>query len=210
VILVLVALGGAAFLLNRIASQADAIAGNAGDTQTIANKTDAVQMMDRTNELAEAILRSAQPMDGELGTTVDLAQGIDGKVQVINGSAKTINTSADVIYANAKSIENHASNVLDSAKSIQGSAGVINTTAANINTEAAAILDVANRINVDVKRINLNLDVTLPIAGQIRADTDNINFEAVLAHKEAACIDREVRILKAPFNGAEFCTAKVR
>ena len=131
------------------------------------------------------------------------------KVQVINGSAKTINASADSIAASATSIENHASNVLDTAKSIQGNAGVINTTAADINTEAAAILDVANRINVDVKRINLNLDVTIPIASQIRADADNINFEAVLAHKEAACIDREVSILKAPFNGAEFCTAQV-
>jgi prophage DNA circulation protein len=214
VIVVLVALAGAAFLLNRVASQADSISGNAQDiaqsTQGIANKTDAIGMLDRTNELAASILQSAQPLDKELGTTVDLARGIDGKVSVINGSAKAINASAEAIHGTAASIQTHATGILDSARGIQGTAGVINGTAGGINTVAAAILDVAGRINVDVKRINLNLDVTIPIAAGIRSDTDNLVTEARIAHKEAACIDREVHIITPAFNGAAFCTAKVR
>jgi uncharacterized protein YoxC len=196
VIVVLVVLLVAAGLLNTVAVKARSINGHAADiaanTRGINEDTGAIRLLDQTNQLAASILDSARPLEGELADTVALAQGIDGKVTSINRSAQSINGSVDGINTAAASILTDANGIVGTARAINGTAESINGSAATINQEVAAILDVARRINVDVKRINLNLNDTIRIVRDIRADTSNLVFQGRLAHKEAACIDREV------------------
>jgi methyl-accepting chemotaxis protein len=213
-VLVIVALVGTGFLLNNIASQAGSIEDNTDDiaelTAGINEDTTAILLLDRTNELAASILESARPLDEKLATTVDRANSIDRTVVPINDAARSINETTTDINATAGSIEGSANNILGTARSINETAGDINTTAGNINTLAAAILDVAGRINVDVKRINLNLNGTIEIVESIRKDTQRLVVEGRFAHKEAACIDREVNVLiTQAYEGGEFCERNV-
>ncbi len=196
VIVVLIVLVVAAGVLNVVAAKARSINGHAAaiaaNTRGINEDTGAIRLLEQTNQLAASILDSARPLEGELADPVELAQGIDGRVTSINRSARSMNGSVDGINTAAASILTDANDIVGTARAIDGSAESINSSAATINQEVAAILDVARRINVDVKRINLNLNDTIRIVRGIRDDTSNIVTETRFAHKEAACIDREV------------------
>lgn len=203
----------AAGLLHYVASLAGSINTNAdqiaADASGIKEDTDTIQLLNRTNDLAGSILESAQPLEGQLSNTVDLANSINANAQSINQSAGSINESAGTINATAESIEGSANSILGTAGEINATAGQINATAGNINSLAAQILDVAKRINFDVKQINRNVNTTIQIARGIRADTRDLVAEARYAHKEAACIDKEINvILGSPYQGGEFCQAE--
>lgn len=188
---------------NRINDKAERIA-QTGRGINIA--TDSVIQLRRTNETANSILASATPVSPALAEVIALAQGIDGLAGSINGSAGAINgtgakingtageinTSAGKINKVAKDINGSASAVEAHATSINGSAGKINATAKDINGQAAAILDVAKRINDDVAQINKDIDVTIPLASGIKADTGNILGEATKAQRLANCIDERI------------------
>lgn len=214
VIVVLIVLLVASGLLNAVAVKARSINGHAEDiasnTRGIDEGTDAIRLLEQTNQLAASILDSARPLEAELANTAGLAQDIDGKVTAINGSARSINGSVDGINAAATSIETDANDILGTARVINGTVESINGSAATINQEVAAILDVARRINVDVERINLNLNDTIAIVRGIRGDTSNLVTEGRLARKEAACIDREVNAVVGAEDGGDFCDEEVR
>lgn len=181
-IIVLVAVGVSAALLGRTLSAATRIeskAENIARTGTGINEaTDAVVQLEQTNTTAGSILNSAQPLEGQLATVVNLANEVAGLARSINDTAGTINGTAGTINGTAVSIGN--------------SATTINGTARGINAEAVAILDVARRINDDVAQININLDTTIAIAQQILGDADGILAQANEAHQNAACIDQKL------------------
>lgn len=175
--------------------------------------TDSVIQLHRTNDLALSILKSARPLQGQLGGIVGVAQGINGEAGSILGSAGTINSTAGTINSTAKTINSDAQSINGSATSVSGSAGSINTSAGRINSsagsilgsalsingsatgidgEAGSIVTIARRINTDVNLINDNLDVTIGVARTIKGDTGNILSQALTARGNAACIDREV------------------
>lgn len=213
-VLVVVALVGTGFLLNNIASQAGSIEDHTDDiaelTAGINEDTTAILLLDRTNELAGAILESARPLDEKLATTVDRANSIDRTVVSINDAARSINETTTDINVTADSIEASANNILGTARAINTTAGNIRVTSGNINTIAAAILDVSERINVDIQRINLNLNGTIEIVERIRQDTQGLVGEGRFAHKEAACIDREVNVLLSEaYDNGDFCERNV-
>lgn len=170
----------AAALLQRTASTASSINDKA---KTIAltgrginTSTDSIIQLNRTNELAASILRSAAPLEGELAEIVSLAGSVDGLAGTINNSAKGINGSAQSINGSALSINHTATR--------------INDTAGGINTQAAGILAVAQSINRGVAQINSDLDATIAIASSIRSDTRNLVLQALRAKVKTACIDR--------------------
>lgn len=179
---VVLAVGTAAVLLartvgaaQRINAKADNIA-KTGKGINIA--TDAVVQLNRTNDTASSILKTAEPLEGKLDQIVKLATSVDGLGKSINSTAGKINSTAKEIGG--------------SAVDIGGTAGDINSTAKGINSVAAAILDVGRRIESDVTLINRNLETTLALARGIKSDTGNILNQANAAHQNAACIDRKV------------------
>ncbi len=214
-IVVLVALVFTGFLLNKVASEAGSIEQHTDDiaelTAGINEDTTAIRLLDRTNELAAAILESARPLSDKLATTVDRANSIDSTVVSINDTARSINETTTDVNGTADSIEAGANDILGTARAINETAGNIRVTSGTINTLAAAILDVAKRINVDVQRINLNLNDTIDIVQRIRNDTQGLVLEGRYAHKESACIDREVNLLiTGSYSGGDFCDEDVR
>lgn len=188
-VIVLAAVGVSAVLLvqtlttaQNINNKAEQIADAGAE---INNATSSVSKLRRTNELAESILATAQPLEGQLATIVGHAQSIDGLASSINSSAGDINATAGAINQNA-------GDIISVAGQINSTAGDIDSTAGGINSEAAGILDVAQRIESDVNQINQNLDGTIGIAQQIKGDTGNIVVQAREAHQNAACIDNKL------------------
>lgn len=174
-VIVLAAVGTSAALLGRTLGAAQSInakADNIAQTgQGINTATDSVIQLTRTNELAESILGSADPLEGQLDEVVALARAVEELAASINGHAGTINGTAG---------------------SINGTAGTINATAGGINSTAVGILDVARRIDQDVININDRLDTTIVLVNAIKGDTANILSTAVSIHQNAACIDGKV------------------
>lgn len=173
---VVAALGGATVLLARTMNAAQSINAKAERiAQTgrgINTATDSVVQLNDTDEIANSILDTAEPLEGKLAEIVSLAQSIDGLAASINATAGDINSTAGTINSTA---------------------GAINSTANGINAEAAEILDVANRIDADVAQINTNLDATIALARAIKGDTGNIVTQARDAHANATCIDNKVQ-----------------
>lgn len=172
---VLVAVVVSASLLWMTMSTANSISDKAESIQQsgqgINTATDSVVQLTRTNETAESILATADPLEGQLDEVVSLANQIAGLANSIDGTAGEIGSTAN---------------------SIDDTASTINSTAAGINSEAAGILDVAGRIDEDVVNINTQLDETLALARDIDGDTSTILTTAQSIHRNAACIDSQV------------------
>jgi len=207
-VVVVVVVGAAAILLARTVQEAQTINSKAQNIATtgrgINTATDSIIQLTRTNELARSILKSARPLDSQLGGIVSTAQGIDGLAGSINSSAGSINTTAGSINTTAGSINDSAGSINDSAGSINSAAGVINSTAGSINisagrinstagsinTSAGAINNSAGRINNSVRRINTTAGRINSVAGSIlgvarQIDTDvrliNTNLDVTLS-----------------------------
>ena len=223
-VVVVAVVGIAAILLARTVQEAQTINDKAQNIATTGRginvATDSVVQLNRTNKLAESILKSARPLDDQLGGIVVTAQGIDGlagsinstagsinsKARSINGSAASINdsagsinTAAGAINSTAGSINSSAGRINSSAGSINSSAGRINASAGNINGSAGridrtarSILGTARQIDDDVRLINTNLNVTLSLVTAVKGDTGNILGQAGGANDTAACIDAKV------------------
>ena len=209
-VVVVAVIGTAAVLLARTVQEAQSINDKAQNIATtgrgINTATDSVIQLTRTNKLARSILKSAKPLDTQLGGIVGTAQGIDGLAGSINSSAGSINstagsindsagrinTSAGSINSAAGAINSTARSINSSAGAINKSAGAINTTAGRIDSLAASILGTARRIDTDVRLINTNLNVTLDLVTAVKGDTGNILGQAGGANDTAACIDRKL------------------
>ncbi len=218
VLVVFVAVVGiAAVLLARTVQEAQSINAKAQNIATtgrgINTATDSVIQLTRTNKLARSILKSATPLDTQLGGIVATAQGIDGLAGSINSTAGSINGNASSINNSANRINDSAGGINSAAGSINSTAGSINTsagringsvgsinrsvgsindTAGNIDSKASSILGTARQIDTDVRLINTNLDVTLSLVTAVKGDTGNILGQAGGANDTAACIDRKL------------------
>jgi hypothetical protein len=186
------AVGIAAALLARTMAAAQSInkkATTIAQTATgINTATDSVVQLNRTNATAASILKTAKPLEGQVGSIVGLAHDIDKLGKSINGSADAINGTAGAINATAGIINTTARDINTNAGNINATAGTINVTARGINSTAAAILDVSNRIDADAEAITVTLDRTLRVVGDIKTDTGNIVGQAVKAEHTSRCI----------------------
>lgn len=149
----------------------------------------AVVLLYRTAWTADSINKKA-------GTIAKTGSGINTATAAVLKLGRT-NQLAGSILDTAKPLEGQLNEVIRLAQSIDGlatsingTAGAINGTAKGINGSASTILGTARSINDGVAQINTNLDETLILAAQIKADTGNIINDAVLANHYAACIDR--------------------
>jgi len=192
-VVVVAVVGTAAVLLARTVQEAQSINDKAQNIATtgrgINTATDSIIQLTRTNKLARSILKSAKPLDSQLGGIVGTAQGIDGlagsinstagsintTAGSINGSAGRINTSAGSINSAAGSINSSASSVSGSAGRINGSAGSINSSAARINSSAGSINGSVGTINDSARRIDGTAGSILKVARKIDTDVKLIN-----------------------------------
>jgi len=196
-------IGAAAVLLARTVQEAQSINDKAQNIATtgrgINTATDSVIQLTRTNNLARSILKSANPLETQLGGIVATAQGIDGLAGSINSTAGSINSTAGSINDSAGRINTSAGSINSSAGAINSSAGSINASVGSINDSAnridslaASILSTAVKVHADVRLINTNLDVTLSLVSAVKGDTGNILAQAGGANDTAACIDRKL------------------
>ncbi len=196
IVLVVLAVGGAALLLARTVSVANRIDAKAQNIATsgrgINLSTDSIIQLSRTNELAKSILSSARPLDDQLTSIVSRARSIRGFASSIDGKVTGINGTAGQINSSARTINGTAGAISGSADDIQSVAGTINGTARGINSRAGAIVAVARLIDRDAKNINQNLDSTIGLANAIKVDTGNILGQARAAKDTAACIDKKL------------------
>ncbi len=147
--------------------------------------TDSVIQLDRTNDTAGSILRSAEPLEEKLAEVVGEAQAINRVARSINGNAATIDTTAAGIDATAGDIN-------QTAGAINSTAGDIDDVAGGIDAETTGILDVAERIDTDVRLINVFVGQSIRIVRRIKADTGNILVQAQTADHLAKCIDERL------------------
>ncbi len=193
VLVVFVAVVGfAAVLLARTVQEAQSINAKAQNIATtgrgINTATDSVIQLTRTNKLARSILKSAKPLDTQLGGIVVTAQGIDGLAGSINSTAGSIN-------GNAGSINNSANRINDSAGGINSAAGSINSTAGSINTSASRINGSAGSVNTSAGRINGSVGSINRSVGSINDSANNIDSEASSILRTAREIDTDVRLI---------------
>ena len=193
---VLVVAALAASLLARTVSVAQRISSKAAmiaqSGRGINIATDSVIQLQRTNDTAASILRSASPLQGKLTAIVGSAGAINSVAGLIDLNAATIDSTAQNISSSAGAICSTAGAINTTAGKINTTAGAIGSTAGGINTAADAIVPVAQLIDRDAKLINVFLDQSISIAHGIKGDTGNIIIQAVFAHDHAACIDRKV------------------
>jgi len=138
----------------------------------------AVVLLQRTASTAESI-------NDKAGTISSSASGINESTKAVL-KLGTTNDLAGSILATAQPLEGALNEVIRLAQSIDGlatsindSATSINGTASGINGTASTILTTARSINNGVAQINTNLDTTLAVAAQIKADTGDIRTRAV-------------------------------
>ncbi len=178
IVVVVAAVGVAAILLARTLGAARSINDKADRISKTGRginiATDSVVQLNRTNDTASSILRTAQPVEGKLDRIVSLARSVDGLAKSINTTAGRINNTA---------------------RTVGGTATTIGGTASGINAVASQILDVGRRIDRDVELINGRLDTTIGLARRVKRDTGNILAQARRARSTARDIDQATEIL---------------
>ncbi len=196
-VVVVAVIGTAAVLLARTVQEAQSINDKAQNIATtgrgINTATDSVIQLTRTNKLARSILKSAKPLDTQLGGIVGTAQGIDGLAGSINSSAGSINSTAG-------SINTSAGRINTSAGSINSAAGAINSTARSINSSAGSINSSAGRINSSAGSINSSAGAINTSAGAINTTAGRIDSLAASILGTARRIHTDVRLINTNLN----------
>lgn len=133
-----------------IKAKADTVEANAG---IINESGDSIPLLVETNRIADSILVTAAPLEGQVRTITDLATnidrnatGIDGTAAVIVGTASGINAQAVDILATARSIDTGAKTItgqlvatVNVARSIKEDTAEIVIEAAQIHRDACAL-----------------------------------------------------------------------
>jgi hypothetical protein len=125
-----------AILANSINDKADRILAVG---RGINSSTDAVIQLNRTNDLARSILKTATPLQGKLDKVVGVAQSIDGLASSIDSTATAVNSTAN-------GINSAAARILATARSIDS--GV-----ARINANLDVTIGVARLVKADTGNI---------------------------------------------------------
>lgn len=138
---------------------------------SINESTAAVLQLAHTNDVASAILADAQPLTGQLNTTLGVAQSIAGLATSIDGTAGSINNTAGSIEGTAVSIDNDAVSIDNSGATINSLVGTINGKvntvvglAQAIHGDSSAIRGTAVSIQHNAKSIDCKV-VNLPAPG---------------------------------------------
>ena len=191
-VIVVVVVAIAAALLARTVRAAQKIntkAQNIAENGTgINTSTDSVIQLRRTNALATSILRSAEPLRGQLAGIVSTAEGINGLAGSINSTAGTINTTAGAINTTAGAINT-------SAGAINSAAGSINTSANSINSSAGTINSSAGSINSTARAINTSAGSVDSSVVSIRSSARRINSLARSILGTARLVESDVRLI---------------
>lgn len=191
-VVVVVVVAIAAALLARTVRAAQKIntkAQNIAENGTgINTSTDSVIQLRRTNNLARSILRSADPLEGQLSGIVGAAQTINGLAGSINSTAQTVNTTAGAINTTAGAINT-------SAERINAAAGEINTSANSINSSAGAINSSAGSISTTARAINTSAGSIDTSVRSIRTSARRIDGLADSILDTARIIDSDVRLI---------------
>lgn len=127
----------------------------------INESTAAVLQLGHTNDVASKILQDAQPLSGQLNTTISVAQSISGLATSINGTAGSINGVAGQIQGTAVSIDADAVSIDHSGAAIDSLVGIINGKlgtviglAQGIKGDSGAIVNTASNIEANAKKID--------------------------------------------------------
>ena len=159
---------------------------------------DSVELLDRTNAVAEQILAAAKPLSGQAGQIVDATTSIDGSaksidsavgqigdsVKGIDGSARSINTNVLEINKTVKDINGTARTISGTVNGIDHNVGSIGGSVKGISGSLAAVLDVARQIRGDhavtgptgvgIAAINRRAGAIIELVRAIKGDTENI------------------------------------
>lgn len=166
---------------------------------------EAVRLAGTTNDVAEDILRQADPLAKELdevvataehidmtaGSILDSAQSINTRVAEINRTARSILTAARAINGNVDSIRDTVGalfgvvrSINSTARSIGATAGAIETTVDGIEQRLGTTLSVARSIDPGVAGINRRADLTIAGVRPIRDDVGAILFQVGRGHTQ--------------------------
>lgn len=110
---------------------------------------DSIPLLKDTNAIADSILETAAPLEGQVSTIRDLATNIDANATGIDNTAATIVTTALGINAEAVDILDTAREIDENAKTITGLLDFTVSTAGGILTDADEILREATMIHRD-------------------------------------------------------------
>lgn len=110
---------------------------------------DSIPLLKDTNAIADSILETAAPLEGQVSTIRDLATNIDANATGIDNTAATIVTTALGINAEAVDILDTAREIDRNAKTITGLLDFTVSTAGGILTDADEILREATMIHRD-------------------------------------------------------------
>jgi len=203
-VVVVAVVGIAAVLLALTVQNAQSINDKAQNIATTGRginlATDSVVQLNRTNRLARSILKSARPLETQLGGIVGTAQGIDGLAASINSNAQSINGTAGSINGTAGSINDSAGTINTSAGSINAAAGTINSTAGSINSSAGRINSTAGSINSSAGSINRSAGRINSSAGTINSSARRIDTIAGSILGTARLVDRDVTLINTNLN----------
>jgi hypothetical protein len=151
----------AVILLTRVAVAAASIdksaksINNSGDGINV--NTAAVIKLTKTNQIAQSILDSAKPLQGELAQIVGTAGSINSKAARILATADLINSTAGGIRTAAEGIDTTAASIKNAVWSINGVAGSILSVAGAIKGDTGNIAETARNINKNAAGINHKL-----------------------------------------------------
>jgi len=191
-------IGAAAVLLARTVQEAQSINDKAQNIATtgrgINTATDSVIQLTRTNNLARSILKSANPLETQLGGIVATAQGIDGLAGSINSTAGSINSTAGSINDSAGRINTSAGSINSSAGAINSTAGSINSSAGRINSSAGSINSSAGAINSSAGSINASVGSINDSANRIDSLAASILSTAVKVHADVRLINTNLDV----------------
>jgi len=146
-------------------------------------------LVNRVAWTAEAINKKAGHI-AQTATPINKATDAVLNLDTTNQLAGSILETAKPLEGKLAEIVRLATSVDGLAKSINGSASTVDGTAKSINGNAAGIVTVAKSIDRGVMQINANLDRTIELANAIKGDSANIQTQALLAHRLAACVDQ--------------------
>jgi methyl-accepting chemotaxis protein len=165
------------------------------EVNDIGTDTRAIELAARTARISDRIAVAAQPLTGELDSTLTAAKGIDvtaksiirrvgainetagainGSVKEINGSVGTIGSSVDSIQSNVLSINRHARSIRASADGVLSSARQINSSVHGIQSSGRGISSEVASIDVGVAAINRRAGTIADVARPIAADLGNV------------------------------------
>lgn len=160
-------------------------------TSEINEETEAIELADRTDEIAERIARQVQPLDRQLGRVVAVTADIDrtaGSIfqttfsisqnaQSITGEVAQLNATVARLERVVQGIGGEALEILDTVRAIAANATSVDADVRAIRMRLEAVLATARSIDAGVLGINLNVRQVIDAVADIAPDTQRVREE---------------------------------